>query len=135
MSFSSYGIAGLLAASVLLSACADGTEPEAYTATITFLQPAEGADFDAGDTLRPLVRFEREGTLHNVRLTVTRQMDGALVHDSGERHVHADGLHELGAVLVLETMHHSDFVLEASTWDHGGEAQPVTATRTVHAHP
>lgn len=127
--------AGLLAAACTLVSCGDPVDPEAYSATITFLQPAEGAVYGAGDTAHVRVRFEREGTLHNVRLTVTRQMDGTLVYDSGEDHVHADGSHEREADVVLETMHHGDFILEASTWDHGGEAQPVVATRTVHAHP
>jgi hypothetical protein len=105
-----------------------------YEATIGIMSPGEGLTMDAGDNVHLHINFDNADIIHHVQVTITREHDGEVVYDTGEIHADADQHYEHHGDYVIETMMHSDFTVEARTWDHDAE-EPLIATRSFHAHP
>jgi hypothetical protein len=124
---------------VFLMACKDHDHDhlheEPYAVEISFLEPAADTTINSGQELHMEVMFTRAGTIHNVKVRVLRDSDTAEVF-VWEQHVHEEsGSYEFHEHVTLTTSTHEDFTIEASTWDHDGEAEPIVATRSFHLHP
>ncbi|MBI1191989.1 MAG: hypothetical protein GC205_02285 [Bacteroidetes bacterium] len=132
---STFGI--IFAALVTFSACKEDHHhhDEPYDVTISFLEPSADATLTSGDEVHMEVLFTSPGTIHNVKVRVIRESDQADVF-FWEEHVHEEsGSYEFHEHLTLTSTDHEAFTIEASTWDHDSELEPIVLTRAFHLHP
>ena len=131
-------LASIFAVIIALGACKeehDHQHDDPYDVEISFLEPAADATFNSGDEVHMELLFTSAGTIHNLKVRVIRESDQADVF-LWEEHVHEEsGSYAFHEHLTLTSSEHEEFTIEASTWDHDGETDPIVLTRTFHLHP
>lgn len=106
-----------------------------YEATIAITSPDQSMYMN-GDNVDIKVSFTNDATIHNVSVKLINLSNNDAEEHAYEMHVHEeDGAYEYTHSHTFSVTGHTDYRLEAKTWDHGSEAEAISKTFEFHVMP